>query len=149
MHTSPQARELAILMRISRDLDLCGDLTATVDSPAELIAWARVLTAPTVTAWQSKDSGSRFVEVSADHRRAPVRGHISAVLSCEQHPDFWEALSLDGLEPGRARPLTVADLDEAWQAMPIRPPDGRDTPDPPHPEGRVALAEPQSAVRGG
>jgi hypothetical protein len=138
MYTSPQARELAILMRISRDLDLCGDLTATVDSPAELIAWSRVLSAPAVNAWQSKDSGSRFVEVSADHRRAPVRGHISAVLSCEQHPDFWDALHLEDLEAGRARSLTVGDLDEAWQAMPIQPPDDRGTTDPPHPEGRVA-----------
>ena len=35
-------------MRMSRELDVCGDLTATVDNPSELIAWATVLTDPTV-----------------------------------------------------------------------------------------------------
>jgi hypothetical protein len=80
MYPSPEEREVGILLRISRELDVCGDLTATVDNPSELIAWATVLTNPTVKAWRPQDSGCRFVHVSADHHRAPVRGHVSAVL---------------------------------------------------------------------
>jgi hypothetical protein len=138
MYPSPQARELAILMRISRELDVCGDLTATVDNPSELIAWASVLADPTVLAWQAEDSGCRFVQVGAENRRAPVRGHVAAVLSCKQHPEFWEALPLESLEPGRARSLSVADLAKAWEAMPITPPDARVVPEPPPSPGKLA-----------
>src|SRR5437762_6185094 len=122
-YPSAKTRELAVLLRISRELDVCGDLTATVDNPSELIAWASVLTDPAVLAWQAQDSGCRFVHVSADHHRAPIRGHVTAVLSCEQHPEFWDALHLANLKPGRTRPLTASHLGEAWKTMPITPPD--------------------------
>jgi hypothetical protein len=134
MYPSAKARELAILLRISRELDVCGDLTATVDNPSELIAWGSVLTDPQVLAWRAQDSGCRFVPVGADHHRAPVRGRVTAVLSCEQHPEFWEALPLSGLESGGTRPLSVRDLAEAWEVMPIRPPDSLSTPHPPDPQ---------------
>jgi hypothetical protein len=133
MYPSAKAREIAVLLRISRELDVCGDLTATVDNPSELIAWASVLAAPKVLAWRAQDSGSRFVHVAADHHRAPIRGHVTAVLSCEQHPEFWEALGLEELEPGRTRALSVRDLAEAWKTMPITPPEVRTTPEPPSP----------------
>jgi hypothetical protein len=131
MYPSPQAHELAILLRISRELDVCGDLTATVDNPSELIAWASVLTDPAVLAWRARDSGCRFVHVDADHQRAPVRGHVSAILSCEKHPEFWDALHVEDLEPGRARSLKINNLAEAWEAMPIHLPDSQVTADPP------------------
>ena len=131
MYPSAKARELAILLRISRELDVCGDLTATVDNPSELIAWGSVLADPKVLAWQAQDSGSRFVQVGADHHRAPVRGHVTAVLSCEQYPEFWDALPLQELEAGVTRPLSVRDLAAAWEAMPISPPDSQTTPEPP------------------
>src|SRR4051812_27365983 len=133
MYPSPEAREVGILLRISRELDVCGDLTATVDNPSELIAWASVLTDPTVRAWRPQDSGSRFVQVSADHHKAPVRGHVSAVLACEQHAHFWDALHLDDLQPGSTRSLRVADLAQAWEAMPLTQPENHHTPDPPPP----------------
>jgi len=131
MYPSPEAREIGILLRISRELDVCGDLTATVDNPSELIAWASVLTEPTVLAWRAQDSGSRFVQVSADHHRAPVRGHVAAVLSCEQYPHFWDTLPLGDLQPGRTRSLRLSDLAEAWQTMPLTPPETQIPPDPP------------------
>ena len=133
MYPSPEAREVGILLRISHELDVCGDLTATADNPSELIAWARVLTDPTVLAWRPQDSGARFVQVSADHHQAPVRGHVSAVLACEQHPHFWDALHLDDLLPGSSRSLRVADLAEAWEAMPLTLPDSPGDPDQPPP----------------
>jgi len=131
MYPSAKARELAILLRISRELDVCGDLTATVDNPSELIAWASVLADPRVLAWRSEDSGCRFVQVGADHLRAPVRGHVTAVLSCEQHPEFWDALPVADLEAGVTRRLSIKDLTEAWEAMPISPPNDQTTPEPP------------------
>jgi hypothetical protein len=133
MYPSPEAREVGILLRISRELDVCGDLTATVDNPSELIAWARVLTDPTVLAWRPQDSGCRFVQVSADHHKAPVRGHVSAVLACDQHAHFWDALDLGDLPPGGARSLRVADLAAAWEAMPLTPPESPVFPDQPPP----------------
>ena len=44
------ARELSILLRISSELDILGDVTATVDNPSELLAWARTLNQPAVLA---------------------------------------------------------------------------------------------------
>ena len=46
MYPSQDARELSVLLRISRELDIVGDVTATVDAPAELLAWANILTDP-------------------------------------------------------------------------------------------------------
>ena len=48
MYPSQDARELAILLRISRELDIVGDVTATVDNPSELLAWATTLTSPDI-----------------------------------------------------------------------------------------------------
>ena len=138
MYPSPEAREIGILLRISRELDVCGDVTATVDNPSELIAWASVLAEPAILAWQAQDSGCRFVQVSADHRRPPVRGHVVAVLSCEQHPHFWDALPLGDLQPGRSRALGLSDLAQAWEAMPLTPPETQIPPGPPGTTDRVA-----------
>jgi len=131
MYPSREARELAILLKISRELDVCGDLTATVDNPSELIAWASVLSHPAIVAWQATDSHCRFIQVSADHRRAPVRGHVAAVLTCDEHADFWHALGLGDLAAGRTRSLSPKDLSTAWEALPLTPPDSQGPPEPP------------------
>ncbi len=123
MYPSKDARELAILLRISRELDIVGDVTATVDNPSELLAWAAILTDATIAAWRGQDSGHRYLQVTAEHRRAPVHGRITAVLSCEHHQEFWQALHPDELGPGQTRNLTVADLSAAWSAMPLTPPE--------------------------
>lgn len=122
MYPSKEARELAILLRISRELDIVGDVSATVDNPSELLAWAAILTDVTIAAWRGQDSGHRYLQVTAEHRRAPVHGRIAAVLHCEQHQEFWHALHLDDVEPGQTRNLTLADLSAAWAAMPLTPP---------------------------
>lgn len=119
MYPSKDARELAILLRISRELDVVGDVSATVDNPSELIAWANILTDPQIIAWRARDSGHRYVQVSAQHQRAPIRGRITAVLGCDQHLDFWEAMSLDKLTAGAFETLTIRQLSTAWSAMPI------------------------------
>ena len=137
MYPSPEAREIAMLLRISRELDVCGDLTATVDSPSELIAWASVLSKPAVVAWQATDSRCCFVQVSADHHRAPVRGRVAAVLNCDGHPDYWNALGLADLPAGDARSLTLKDLTRAWETMPITAPDST-PPEPPPVSGHAA-----------
>jgi len=123
MYPSKDARELAILLRISRELDIVGDISATVDDPSELLAWATILAGPTIVAWRAKDSGHRYLQVTADRTRAPVRGRITAVLPGEQHLEFWHALGLDELAPGGREQLTTRSLSDAWAAMPITPPD--------------------------
>jgi hypothetical protein len=123
VYPSREAREIAILLRISRELDICGDVTATIDNPSELLAWAAILTEHTITGWRAQDSGSRYLQVAADHRRAPVRGHVAAVLHCEDHRQFWTACGLDDLRPGDTRPLSAAGLAAAWEAMPVTPAD--------------------------
>jgi hypothetical protein len=124
MYPAKDARELAILLRISRELDVVGDVTATVDNPSELLAWALVLSGPDVLAWRAHDSGHRYLHVSARRNRAPIRGRITAVLDCEQHQDFWAAIGLGGITPGGRRDLSVDALSSAWAMMPVTPPDG-------------------------
>ena len=121
MYPSKDARELAILLRISRELDIVGDISATVDNPSELLAWATILTDPAIVAWRAKDSSHRYLQVTADHTRAPVRGRVSAVLAAEQHREFWHALGLDDLAPGGREQLNTKALSNAWAAMPITP----------------------------
>lgn len=123
MYPAKDARELAILMRISRELDVVGDLTATVGDPSELLAWSLVLTDADVTAWRAEDSGHRYVHVTAHRERGPVRGQVTAVLSCDHHLEFWNALGLRHLTCGDRRRLRVADLSAAWAVMPIAPSD--------------------------
>ncbi|MBO0845360.1 MAG: hypothetical protein J2P22_08105 [Nocardioides sp.] len=104
-----------------------------------------MLTDPTVLAWRALDSGCRFVHVAADHHRAPIRGHVTAVLSCDQHREFWDALQLATLEAGRTRALRVSDLAEAWQNMPIIPPDTQTPPEPPSRTPATSPTPPASA----
>jgi hypothetical protein len=121
MYPAKDARELGILLRISRELDVVGDVTATVDNPSELLAWALVLAGPDIVAWRAHDSGHRYLQVSADRHRAPIRGCVTAVLPCEQHQEFWNALGLDQLGAGDRQTLDVAALSSAWDVMPITP----------------------------
>ena len=121
MYPAKDARELGILLRISRELDVVGDVTATVDNPSELLAWALVLADPEVVAWRAGDSGHRYLQVTARRNRAPIRGCVTAVLPCEQHGEFWNALGLGRLSPGERRPLGVGDLSTAWAVMPVSP----------------------------
>jgi hypothetical protein len=122
MYPSKDARELAILLRISRELDIVGDMTATVDNPSELLAWALILSRPDILAWRATDSGHRYLHATARHKRPPIRGHITAVLPCDQHPDYWNALDLNQLAPGNRHQLNVDALSDAWAIMPITSP---------------------------
>jgi hypothetical protein len=135
MYPAKDARELAILLRISRELDVVGDVTATVDNPSELLAWALVLARPNVVAWRAVDSGHRYLQVTASRSKAPIRGQITAVLDCEPHAHFWGALGLDGLTPGSRRELSVDALSSAWATMPVTPSDS-DLPAAPQPPAR-------------
>lgn len=121
MYPAKDARELAVLLRISRELDVVGDVTATVDNPSELLAWALVLGPPEVVAWRAGDSGHRYLHVAARRNRAPIRGCITAVLPCERHEEFWNALGLDQLAAGDRRLLRAENLSSAWAVMPTTP----------------------------
>lgn len=83
MYPSKDARELSVLLRISRELDIGGDVTATVDNPPELLAWASILSDAEIVAWPSTDSGHRYLQVTADRHTAPIRGRVTAVLPCD------------------------------------------------------------------
>ena len=124
MYPSQEARELSILLRISRELDIVGDVTVTVDAPSEILAWASILTDPAVVAWRAEDSGPRYLQVTAVREREPIRGRISAVLHCEQHRAFWDELLPEDIPPGSKETLTPTDLSAAWSAMPLTPPAG-------------------------
>ena len=119
MYPAKDARELAILLRISRELDVVGDVTVTVDSPSEVLAWALVLSEPVIVAWRADDSGHRFLHVAADRTRAPIRGRVTAILPCDQHLEFWAALGLHQLVNGGRRVLEVDALSSAWAVMPV------------------------------
>lgn len=123
MYPAKDASELAILLRISRDLDIVGDVTATVGNPSDLLAWALVLTRPQVLAWRALDSQHRYLQVSAPRKRAPIRGNIAAILDCEVHAAYWKALGLEQLAPGDQQELGVDQLSAAWASMPLTPED--------------------------
>ena len=123
MYQSGEARELSILLRISSELDIVGDVTATVESPSELLAWADLLADNAILAWRAEDSGNRYIQVTARRRRAPVHGQVAAVLPCEQHREFWDEILTEDLKPGTERPLTRKELADAWTAMPVIPPE--------------------------
>jgi len=135
MYPSKDARELAILLRISRELDIVGDLTATVDNPSELLAWALILSEPDVLAWRATDSGHRYLHVTAHRSGPPVRGSITAVLACDQHTHYWDALGCGRLAAGDRHELSVAALSSAWAVMPVTSP-GADEPGAPQPPDR-------------
>jgi len=121
MYPSENARQLSILLRTSRELDIVGDVTATTDNPSELLAWAHILPQPEICAWQG-ESGKRFVQVSAIYTRDPVRGQVTAVLECDRHPEFWHELtSRTDLSEHQQHRFTVKDLSDAWGAMPLTP----------------------------
>jgi hypothetical protein len=118
MYPSADNHQLSILLRISRELDVVGDVTATVDNPADLLAWASVLPEPTICAWRSH-SGHRYVQVSAPHDRLPVHGRITAVLAGDQHTGYWDELVGHDPAPGEEQMLSLKDLSRAWEAMPL------------------------------
>lgn len=123
MYPSDDTRQLGVLLRISRGVDIVGDVSVSVDDPSELLAWANTLVAGGVLAWRGRDSESRYVQVAATHHRSPIHGKVTAVLNCDRHRAFWAEL-LDGadLEPGTERALSVEALARAWEAMPLTPP---------------------------
>ncbi len=121
VYPAKDARELSILMRISRELDVVGDVTATVDNPSELLAWAVVLTDPEIVAWRADHSGHRYLQVAAHRNRAPIRGCVTAVLPCDHHQEFWSAVGLDQLAAGDRRPVGMEALTAAWEIMPVAP----------------------------
>jgi hypothetical protein len=115
MLTSPNAQQLSTLLRISNGLDIVGDVTATVDSPSTLLAWAYALPAPTICAWRAEDSGNRYVQVTATCHRSPLHGKVAAVLPGDDHLPFWSALLPEGdLAPGAERLLALSALAAAW-----------------------------------
>jgi len=123
MYPNHAARELGVLLRLSQEIDVVGDVTAIVSNPSELLAWSSTLADPKVVAWQATDSGRRYVQVTAAHQHAPIRGRVTAVLHCEHHPEFWHELTAEhDATAGRQVSLTIKDLARAWDVMPVAPP---------------------------
>ena len=137
MYPAKDAHELAILLHTARDLDIFGDMTATVAGPSELLTWALILSRPEVVAWRSRDFGRRYLHVTAGRNRAPRCGQVTAVLDCEQHRDFWRAIGLDDLTHGARRNLGTAALSADCHLAPLTPPD----------TGQAAPPEPPVADR--
>jgi hypothetical protein len=124
MPSSADERQLAVLLRISQSLDIVGDVSVTVDNPAELIAWANVLANPSIFAWRGQVSGKRFVHVTAVNGTNPIHGRATAALRADQHLPFWKALlAHEDLDPGEEQLRTTQQLAEAWEAMPVEIPD--------------------------
>lgn len=122
MYSTDDPRQIGVLLRISRGLDIVGDVSVTVDDPSELLAWANTLADPTALAWRALDSEKRYVQVSSVHHRRPVHGTITAVLACDEHRTFWGELLEHDIEPGTEQATTVKALSQAWaSAVPLTP----------------------------
>jgi len=121
VYPSENAHQLSVLLRTSRELDIVGDVTATVDHPADLLAWSDLLPNPIVYAWRTH-SGSRYVQVTSRYNHDPIHGRVAAVLAADPHREFWGELVRDGdLGPGQEHPVTPRELAAAWAAMPLAP----------------------------
>lgn len=118
MYPTAAAREVMLLLRISPEIDVVGDVTATVEEPSGLLAWAVVLKECEALAWRSEDSGRCYLQVAAHHAKSPIRGRVTAVLAGDRHPAYWTALGLDDLLPGERRELEVEALSAVWDVMP-------------------------------
>jgi hypothetical protein len=119
VYPSESAHQLSVLLRTSRELDIVGDVTATVDHPADLLAWSDLLPHPMVCAWRAH-SGKRYVQVTSPYQHDPIHGRVAAVLAADQHRQFWAELVPDGdLDPGHEQVLTPKDVASAWAAMPL------------------------------
>lgn len=120
MSSSADERQLAVLLRISQSLDIVGDVSVTVDDPSELLAWANVLSAPSIFAWRGHVSGKRFIHVTAVNGTNPIHGRATAALRADHHLQFWKALVPNGdLEPGEEQSVTIRQLADAWESMPL------------------------------
>lgn len=119
MCSAKEIRELAVLLRISREFDIVGDVSVTVDEPSELLAWALALDCPSATAWRTADSGRRYLQVCAQRNRPPIRGQVTAVLRCDRQQPFWDALGLHDLQPGAERELSIDVVSGAWAVLPL------------------------------
>jgi hypothetical protein len=117
MLTSPNPQQLSTLLHMSSALDIVGDVTATVDTPSALLAWASALPKPTICAWRAEDSGNRYVQVTATCHRTPLHGQVAAVLTGDDHRAFWSALLPKGdLAAGEEQFLPLSALAAAWSA---------------------------------
>ena len=124
MPPSADERQLAVLLRISQSLDIVGDVSATIDNPSELVAWAHVLPEPSIFAWRGHVSGKRYVHVTGVNGTNPVHGRVTAALRADDHPVFWKALIPEGdLDLGDERTISVQQLAQAWEATPVEVPD--------------------------
>ena len=128
MYPSDNAHQLSVLLRTSSELDIVGDVTATVDYPADLLAWGNLLPDPTVCAWCAH-SGNRYVQVTSHYDHDPIHGRVAAVLTADHHRQFWAELVPNGdLDPGQEQVLTPEAIAAAWAAVPL---DIDATPSPP------------------
>ena len=116
MSTSIDAYQLSTLLRLSSELDIIGDVTATVTNPSDLLAWAHALPDPTICAWRAEDSGNRYVHVTAACHRNPVHGRVTAVLAGDDHRLFWAVLLPEDLAAGEEQLLPLSALVTAWSA---------------------------------
>ncbi|MDQ3763551.1 MAG: hypothetical protein M3460_18560 [Actinomycetota bacterium] len=122
MVTFTNAQQLSTLLRISSELDIVGDVTATVDNPSALLAWAHALPEAAICAWRAEDSGNRYVQVSATCHRTPLHGQVTAVLTADDHRPFWSALLPKAdLAAGEEQPLPLSTLVAAWSAVTLEP----------------------------
>jgi hypothetical protein len=118
MSPTLDTHQLSTLLRISSELDIIGDVTATVATPSDLLAWAHPLPEPIICAWRAADSGNRYVQVSAACHRNPVHGRVTAVLTADDHHPFWAALLPEGdLPAGAEALLSLSALTGAWTAL--------------------------------
>jgi hypothetical protein len=129
MSTSIDAHQWSTLLLISSELDIIGDVTATVTNPSDLLAWAHALPDPTICAWRAEDSGNRYVHVTAACHRTPIHGRVTAVLPGDDHRLFWAVLLPEDLAAGEEQLLPLSALVTAWSAT-APAPSVENTPDP-------------------
>ena len=113
--------QIGLLLRISAEMDIVGDVSVTLANPSDLIAWTSVLTRPVIMGWRASDSGRRYLQATAYHNHSPVHGTITAILPADERRQFWNTVLPEDLTLGSEQRLQHRDLVEAWTEEPPSP----------------------------
>lgn len=108
LREGPPPETVLDLLQVASGMGILGVIRLAVDEIYDVGAWVQVLPDPQVFARRDKDTGTRYLHVSAQHRGPPIWGAITVCWCCKNAHPFWtRLLAGDDLAPGDERELST------------------------------------------